>query len=161
MNVRDRANRYDILNRIVPHLLVEPFETAALYGEVVLEGWNDLMGCVTGNGAGLSLPQGVTSREDVVEAELRHRLWLQDCFGVLYALGQENDINLKTQPDRVDDFIERLRACKQSVAFLDLTLDSLIKAIILPEDDQAALSMMLQDNLEITSTTDRIADHLA
>jgi len=38
---------------------------------------------------------------------------------------------------RVEDFIESLRACKDTVEYLNLTLESLLSTVILPDRDSA------------------------
>ena len=151
---------YAILNKVVPHLLVEPFETAAIYDDVTCEGWDQLMDCVTKHGKGLSLPEDVKSPEEVVPAELRHALWLQSCSGDLDGLGQAHDLSLHTQPERVDEFIDHLRERKDTVKFLDLTLDSLMKRIILPEADQPLFMAMMKDNLGMGSSACCLAEFL-
>ncbi len=93
-------------------------------------------------------------------AELRHKLWLQVCFDDLSGLGQEPELNLKDQPDRMDDFIDHLRAHKESVQFFALTLDSLLRRLILPDADAPLFVEMVQKRLSLGSVREPIADHL-
>src|SRR5436305_13213904 len=67
---------YVILNKIVPHLLIEPYRTFDPHGEAECDGWEQTSTALRENGQGLSLPPGVESPEEVVPAELRHKLWL-------------------------------------------------------------------------------------
>ena len=151
---------YEILNKIVPHLLIEPFVTSEVHDEVRCEGWGPLATCLRRHGEGLSLPEGVASAVDVVPAELRHKLWLQDCFDHLSGLGQEDEINLREQPDRIEWFLRSLQEHKNSVDFFGLTLDSLLTRVILPGRDRSLFIEMMQEKLKLQSGGESIADHL-
>lgn len=149
-----------MLNKIVTHLLTEPFRTAEVMHEVNCEGFSQLMDALREHGQELSLPPGIPSPEEVIPAELRHKLWLQLCFDALGGLGQEPELNLKEQPDRIDWFIDRLREHKDSVRFLGLGLESLMKRVILPTCDQPLFVEMMQMQLALRSIQESIADRL-
>jgi hypothetical protein len=151
-----------ILNKIVPHILVEPFRTADAHYGVHSEGWRNLVDCLAEHADCLSLPQGVSSPLEVVPIGLRHTLWLQDCFDVLSGLGQYEDLTLENeeQQDRIDDFIAVMREHGDSVQFFNLTLDSLLEQVILPERDRPIFVKMMQEKLGIKTTTEQIADYL-
>jgi len=153
---------YVILNKIVPHLLIEPYRTFDSHEEVKCDGWNQIATALREHGQGLSLPSGVESPEEVVPAELRHKLWLQWCFNDLSGLGQGVELTLENpeEHERVDGFIESLRECKDSVAFLRLTLESLMTKLILPERDQPIFVKLIQEKLGLSSAKEQIADHL-
>jgi hypothetical protein len=153
---------YVILNKIVPHLLVEPLRTTDVPYEVQSEGWRRLVRCLNEYAGGLSLPLGVASPEEVVPVELRHKLWLQDCFDTLSGLGQDEELTLEDseQHYRIDEFIEGLRRHKETVAYFGLTLDSLLTKVILPEKDRLIFIQVMQDKLGMKFTSDRIADYL-
>ena len=153
---------YEILRKIAPHLLVEPFKTSDMHTESQCDGWQNLVHCLNKHAGGLSLPQGVASPVEVVPADLRHKLELQDCFNALSGLGQFDDATLEVEDQRyrVEDFIESLRECKETVAYFALTLDSLLTRVILPNRDKPIFVQMVQKTLGLKSTTDRIADHL-
>jgi hypothetical protein len=93
---------------------------------------------------------------------MRHKLWLQFCFKNLSGLGQGDSLTLEDHEEhyRVDWFIESLRECKESVAFIGLTLESLLAMVILPAKDQPIFLKMMQDKLGLHSSQDQIADHL-
>ena len=150
-----------ILNKIVPRILVEPFPTADAHYAVHSEGWRNLVDCLAEHGDGLSLPQGVSSPLEVVPIGLRHTLWLQDCFDALSGLGQYEDLTLENeeQQDRVDIFITAW-GHGNSVQFFDLTLDSLLERVVLPERDRPIFVKMMQDKLGMKAKTDQIADYL-
>lgn len=153
---------YVILNKVVPHLLIEPFKTFDIHQEVQCDGWKQIMTALAEHGQCLSLPPGVESYREVVPADLRHRLWLQYCFDMLSGLGQEEELTLanEEQQDRIDWFIRRLRECKEGVVYFGLTLDSLLTRVILPETDRLLLIEMMQTKLGLKSTQDQIADRL-
>jgi hypothetical protein len=150
----------EILNQIVPHLLIEPFDTSAVFWEVKSEGFPKLMDAVRKHGHGLSLPGGANSPEEVIPAELRHKLWLQACFVDLAGLGQEPEINLTEQPERINWFIEHLRKHKDSVRLLGLTLETMMKRVLLPDTDQPIFTNLMRDQLLLTSIQEPIAPHL-
>ena len=152
-----------ILNQIVPHILVEPFRTADVHYGVHAEGWRNLVDCLAEHGDGLSLPSGFHHRPwRSSTSELRHKLWLQDCFDALSGLGQDEGLTLENeeQQDRIDEFIAALRDHSDSIQFFNLTLDSLLERVILPEKDKTIFVRMMQDKLGIKSTAEPIADYL-
>jgi hypothetical protein len=151
-----------ILNKIVPHLLTDPFRTFEIQEEVKSDGWHQIMTGLEGHGQGLSLPPGVASYQEVVPADLRHRLWLQYCFNDLAGLGQEDDLTLEDPEEhyRIGEFIDHLRECKESVAHFGLTLDSLLTRVILPERDRALFLQLMQDKLGLSSAREQIAGRL-
>ena len=151
-----------ILNRITPYLLIEPYRTFDCQDGVKCEGWEQIVTALREHGQDLLLPPGVESAEMVVPAELRHKLWLQYCFNELSGLGQDDELTLETpgQQDRIDGFIDRLRQCKESVAYFELTLDSLLSRVILPGKDQPIFLKMMQDSLGLCSAQEQIVNHL-
>ncbi len=153
---------YVILNRIVPHLLIEPFKTSDVQDGVQLDGWNQITEALDEHGQGLSLPPGVASHREVVPADLRHKLWLQHCCEMLSGLGQDEGLTLanEDQQYRIDAFIDRLRECKEGVAHLGLTLESLLTRIILPDRDQPLFVRRMQEKLGLGGTQEPIAGRL-
>lgn len=100
---------------------------------------------------------------EVVPAELRHKLQLQDCFGALSGLGQEEELapeNERQLEYRVSDFPGLLRENRESVRYFALTLDSLLTMVIVPEKDKPILIRVMLEKLGMKSTADLIADHL-
>ena len=71
---------YEIMRKIVPHLLLEKYKTSDIQNEVIGEGWPRLVECLQTFGNGLSLPKGIENVIDVVPVDLQHKLWLQHCF---------------------------------------------------------------------------------
>ncbi len=153
---------YVILEKIVPHLLIEPFKTSDVHDEAQCDGWEQIMTALDKDGEGLSLPPGVASYRDVVPADLQHKLWLQYCFNDLAGLGQDEDMTLADPEEhyRIDWFIDHLRECNESVAHFGLTLESLLTRVILPDEDQPIFLQMMQDKLGLSTAQDQIADRL-
>src|SRR5260370_21978000 len=54
---------YIILNKIVPHLLIEPFRTFDVHEEVKLDGWHRIMTALDKQDQGLSLPPHMPSHK--------------------------------------------------------------------------------------------------
>ena len=153
---------YAILRKIAPRLLIEPYRTFDCQEDVKCHGWDCIMTAIRTHGQWLSLPPGVASPEEVVPAELRHKLSLQYCFNDLSGLGQEEGLTL-TDPEesyRIEWFIQHLRECKEAVAFFGLTLNSLLTKVILPERDQPIFFKAIQDAFDIGSADEQIADRL-
>jgi hypothetical protein len=146
----------------VPHLLIEPFRTFDLHEEVKSDGWPRIATALQEQGQGLSLPPGVATHEGVVPADLRHKLWLQYCFDALDGLGQEEDMTLADPEElwRIDEFIDHLRECQESVAHVGLTLESLLTRVILPERDRPIFTELMQQKLGLRSAQEPIADRL-
>ncbi len=151
-----------ILNRMLPCLLVEPFRTFEPPAAERFEAWRYLVACLEAFGEGLSLPAAATCAVEVIPIALRHKLWLQDCFEFLSGLGREDDLTLerKSQRYRVEDFVEGLRQHRDAVRYLNLTLDSLLAVLILPDRDTPIFLQAIQESLAMNSPTDRLADYL-
>lgn len=149
---------YVILNKIVPHLLMEPYRTFDVKSEVQSEGWMQILTALDEHGQDLSLPAGVASYREVVAADLRHKLWLQYCFEVLDGLGQDDDLYLEEDdPWRVDELIDCLRQYKDSVAYFGLTLDSMLTRVILPERDRPLFVKLMRAKLGLKTGQEQIA----
>lgn len=153
---------YVILNKIVSHLMIEPFRTFDCHKEVKCDGWTQIVTALRKHGEGLSLPPGVKSPEEVVPAEMRHKLWLQWCFNDLSGLGQEEELTLEDHEEhyRIEWFIDHLRECKESVAFFGLTLDSLLTRVVLPDKDKPIFVKLMQEKLGLGSAQEQIANRL-
>lgn len=151
-----------ILNEIVSRLLIEPFRTFDIPDEVQCDGWKDVVRCLRNHATDLSLPENVSPPIRVIPLELRHKLWLQDCFNTLSGLGQEEELTLE-DPDqhyRIDDFIGCLQDHKDTVHHFGLTLDSLMERVILPEKDRPIFVQLMQERLDLKSAAEQIAQHL-
>jgi hypothetical protein len=159
---RPSVTWYAIVRKVASHLLMTPYRTSDLHYEVTCDGWPNLVAILEEHGAGLSLPEGVDRPVDVVLAELQHKLWLQTCFDQLSGLGQEVELTLRNeeQQDRITWFIRDLQEHKESVEALDLTLETMLRMLVLPPPDEPIFLRMMQEQLGLASTKDRIAEHL-
>ena len=153
---------YVILNKIVPHLLIEPYRTFDIHEEVKCDGWEEIVTALDEHGDGLSLPAGVSSYQEVVPADLRHKLWLQSCFDAVSGLGQDEELTLHDpeQHYRIAEFVENLRNHRDSVAYFGLTLESLLKRVVLPDRDEPIFLTMMQDQLGLKSGHEPLAERL-
>lgn len=153
---------YETVKILATHLLLDEFRTFDIYFGVTTEGWAELAEAVEDYGIYLTLPEGIKSPIDVVPAIIQHKLWLQWCFEELYGIGQEEEITLenKEQHFRIDGFIDRLIECKESVQYLDLTLQTMLNTLILPEKDEKIFIEQMIKKLGLSSIDDHIADFL-
>ena len=160
---RPRQLWYEIVRTVAPHLLVPQFKTFEVHYAVTTDGWKDLVAALEQHGEGLSLPEGIEQPVEVVPAELRHRLWLQTCFEVLSGLGQEEELTLLDQEEhyRIEEFIASFRKHEESVEFLDLTLEKLLKVLVMTPQDEPIFIEMMKQGLGLTSTQDKIAERLS
>lgn len=153
---------YTIVRKIAPRLLVEPYRTAEEHDDVIADGWKELERTLEDDSDGLSLPDGAESAIDVIPATLRHKLKMQNCFSELDGLCEEEDNILADKEEHytVDWFLDELRDCKASVKFLGLTLNSLLRSLILPKKDEPIFTDLVKQKLGINSADDQLADYL-
>jgi len=141
---------------------VQQFKTSDSHFEVTTEGWPELVECLQEHGNDLSLPEDANSSIDVIPEETQHQLWLQYCFDALSGLGQP-DVDGLDNPEthfRIKMFTDRLRECKASVQFLDLTLEMLLSTLILPPNDAKIFVDLVLRKLGMRSAKDHIAEFL-
>ena len=150
----------EIVATAAPYLLRQPFKTFEVTYGVFFEGWPALVEALEDHGKFLSLPQGAKKHLDVIPEDIQHKLWLQDCYDVLSGIGQEEDINLQTQPDRIEEFIEALQECKSSLEFLGLNLEKMLQTLVMPERDRKIFVKEFIAQLGMASEQDPIAEFL-
>ncbi|MEA2060497.1 MAG: hypothetical protein U9P10_08340 [Thermodesulfobacteriota bacterium] len=154
---------YEILRKVIPELILDPFETYEFNDEIYHEGWIRLVECLEEDGEDLPLPEGVNDPFNVIPSEIRHRLWLQYCFDGLSGLGQQEELTLANENQkhwRIELFIQRLREFKDSVKYLDLTLDEMFKLVKLLPRDQDILIESFKEELNIKSESQKIHEVL-
>ena len=150
---------YEIVNKIVPKLILAPFETYKINYDIYSECWPEIVKCIKEHAQDLSLPKGITTPIDVIPPEIRHKLWLQYCFDVLSGLGQEEELtlaNIDQKSWRIKTFIETLKECKESVGYFDLTIESLFNSLKLPKIDERILVESLFLELGIESPSEKL-----
>jgi len=154
---------YETVRKVVPKLILDPFETSNRYLETYHDGWSQLVECLDNYAQDLSLPDAVTSPIDVVPEEIRQRLWLQDSFNMLAGIGQEEELTLENEeqkPWRIKEFIKDLKKYKDSVKYFDLTIEKLLNMVKLPLKDEKILVESLLEKLKMKSVSDRLFDYL-
>jgi hypothetical protein len=60
----------------------------------------------------------------------------------------------------IGEFIDKLREHRDSVGFLNLSLENLLTVLILPREDEPIFIEVMTKQLALASTKDKIADHL-
>ena len=158
-SIRPKEPWYDTINKIVPQMITEPFRTT----EPHLEIWSYLVDDLHEEAGGLSLPPGVASPVEVVLEELRHKLWLQDCYDALCELDGTEEVTLENDEQcelRMEDFVSSLREQKESVQYFDLTIDSLLTKVIVPEKEGPILIREMLERLGMKSTAEPLANYL-
>ena len=154
---------YEILNKVVPKLILDPFATYEIRNEIYHEGWSRVVECLEKYGKNLSLPKGISSPLDVIPDAIRHRLWLQDCFDVLSGLGQEEELTLENEEQkswRIEEFIDSLKEYKYSVEYYNLTIEKLFQLVKLPANDEKILVKSMLEKLGIESSSEKLCDFL-
>jgi hypothetical protein len=146
-----------IIQKIAKWLLVDPLRTSDFHFACATEGWPNLYECMEAPENRLMPPDGMASPIDVVPEELQHRLWLQSCFDPLVGIGQptyQEDpevIRLKDDPYRVEEFIEELKKHRNTVESLNLTLENMLKILVMPKDDEKFFVTLMKKNLGLES----------
>lgn len=150
---------YEVLRQITARLLLDPFDVTAPRYDVHCDAWNELEKCLVAHTAGLSLPEGVATALDVIPTELRHRLRLQYCFHALPNSGYEN-LSIDDPDSPINWFVNDLQESREAIEQLDLTLDSLLTMLTLPEDELPHFVRVMKQRLGIESTKERMARRL-
>lgn len=156
---RPRQSWYEIARKIAPHILREPLRTVDGGFWAMHEGWPELVEALEKFGSDLSLPPDAESPLDIFPLDLRHRLWLQVCFDALVGLGQDEELTLASESQReyrIEWFINCLRRHKDTVEFLDLTLETLLTRVILPPKDEELFVEIMLKELGLTAPQDRL-----
>jgi hypothetical protein len=154
---------YETLRKIVPKLILDPFETYEIYDAIYDEGWPGLVECLDEYAHVLSLPDGITSPIDVFPEDIRHRLWLQSCFSVLGGIGQEEELTLENKdqkPWRIKEFVNTLKEHKNSVLYFNLTIEKLIQMVKLPLKDEKVLVESMLKKLKMKPVSEKLYDYL-
>jgi hypothetical protein len=160
---RPKEPWYEIARKVVPYILQEPFKTDAVMYQVVSEGWPMLVEVLETHARDLSLPTDAGEPLDIFPVDLRHRLWLQICFDALSGLGQEDDLTLanpQQQEYRIEWFLRCLKQHKDTVKYLDLSLDTLLTMIIMPSIDEEIFVQLMTERLGLPSSQVHLAEFL-
>jgi len=154
---------YETLRKIAPKLILDPFKTYEIHNEIFYEELPRLVECLDEYARDLSLPEGTNSPKDVIPDDIRHRIWLQYCFDALSGLGQEEELTLENEdqkPWRIEGFINALKENKDSVKYLNLTIETLLKMIKLPMKDEKIFVESMLKKLKMKSISEKLYDYL-
>ncbi len=154
---------HETIKKVVPKLILDPFKTYEIHDEIYHEGWPRLVECLEEHASNLSLPEGIVSPIDVIPAAIRHRLWLQYCFDELSGLGQEEELTLENENQkswRIEEFIDSLKECKDSVKYYNLTIEKLPELVKLQPKDEKILFDSMLEKLGMKSLSEKLYDVL-
>ena len=153
---------YEIARKIVPRFIQDPFRTDVTYYEIVFDGWPTVVDALDTYCRDLSLPEGIDSPFDIFPPSVQHRLNLQLCLDELHGLGQDEEMTLANEEQlyRIDDFISVARGYKDSVQYLGLTLEKLLKKVIMPPKDEKIFIDNIMVQLGMNSKQEQLANFL-
>ncbi len=154
---------YEMTQKLAPLMLREPFYTKDAWEFwTAHEGWSTLQEVLSTYGYQLPLPIGVKHPLEVIPEDLRHRLNLQTCFSELGGLGYKPGMSLNNEAEheRIEWFIRQLKQHKASVNYFQLTLETLLSKMILPEDDTPIFIQLFTQQLNLPSNTVALNDFL-
>jgi len=158
VNDRARPSRpwYDVLRRIVEHLLLDSFDTATAYDPVYLKGWTHLCESLEAYGGGLSTPPGKKAHSEAVPLEIQHCLRLQQAFAPL--VGLDLLVSEKKIRERVEKFVTELQEAGDTARFLGLTRDRLLTILVMPSKVREIFVEVVSEKLGVTSGHGSIGD---
>lgn len=159
---------YETIRKIASALVMDTFDTSEIHYASAVEGWHEIADCLEEHGKNLMLPEAANSPIDVVPKYIRHRLLFQCCLGELDGLGQkyksceDRVISLEDTDGeaRIEAFIDALRDNRESLEYLDMTLERLYEILVLPPDDKEILTRAMFKEFGLSSEKDLIADFM-
>jgi len=154
---------YEMLRKVVPKLILDPYETSKILADIYFNGWPRLLVCLDGKAQYLSLPDGVYRPLDVIPDRIRHRLWLQHCFEMLYGIGHDEYWIPENEDEKyrqIEDFISALKEFKEAVKYFDLSIKKMLKLVKLPPKYEKIFIKSLMETLGIKSISNKIYDVL-
>lgn len=151
---------YASLKRLAAELVMPTYDTTDEQSHSILDAWPQLVESVDIHAINLELPKGVTTPSGVVPPEIRHRLWIQSSLGRLGGLGKYFSASDENGQENIRNFVCDLRRRKDSVEYLDMTLDSLLTILKLPLAEQPLFIGSFQKEIGLSSTKERIAPKL-
>jgi hypothetical protein len=160
--VRPNKPWYEIAKKIAVHFLQIPFKTNEANYEIICDGWAVLVDTLETHAQNLSLPKGAETPIDIFPLNLRHSLNLQFCFTEdLYGLGiDETTFEDEEHHYRIEDFIQTLRIYKDSVQYLNLTLEKMLTRVSMPPKDEKIFIDLMIAKLGMNSPQEQLAKFL-
>lgn len=153
---------WEPVRKIGEALVQEKYKTYESDSMAYIRGARRLLEDVEKLGADLSLPEGVETAVEVLPQDALCRLRLQACFEEIVGLGEALTQTLE-DPEDGDDlafFVENLRNIKPCVAYLDVTIETMLKIIVFLPPARKALTRKMLELLEMPSADEKLADYL-
>jgi len=149
---------YKIVEQIVPKLVVDELDLNDDYFMLYTQGWAKLVIALNEQAKDLSQPPETTNWLTIIPEKTRHRLWVQYCFSQFAGLGSAEALTLhnEEQHTRIDWFMQCIEQHKASLAYFNLTIETLLDNINLPPDDRAVLVEAVVNQLELDSSDQRL-----
>ena len=99
---------------------------------------------------------------EIFPPEIFHQLNLQLCLDWLSGLGQDDELTLenKEQQYRVEDLIMCLKELKETTKYLNLTLETLLSKVKMPEKDEIIFKILMTKYLSLPSEKVHLIDYL-
>jgi hypothetical protein len=153
---------YEIAKKIAARFLQIRFKTNEANYEIICDGWAVLVDTLETHAQNLSLPKGAETPIDIFPLNLRHSLNLQFCFTEdLYGLGiDETMLEDEEHHYRIEDFIQTLRVYKDSVQYLNLTLEKMLTRVSMPPKDEKIFIDLMIAKLGMNSPQEQLAKFL-
>ncbi len=136
---------YQTFDRLLDRLFIERIDTERGDDIELLELGGRLLDAVEAHASPLSLPAGVASLAELLADARVSRVRAQLLFDPLFGLGHELDdsgritLSDPEQADRVDEFIDGLRAAAPHLERLGWGLYELLEVVVLPAEEQRLL----------------------
>ncbi len=154
---------YEMAKKMAVYFLQIPFKTNEANYEIICDGWAVLVDILETHAQHLSLPKGAETPIDIFPLNLQHSLNLQFCFTEdLYGLGLEEETTFenKEQHHRIEDFIQTLRVYKDSVQYLNLTLEQMLTRVSMPPQDEKIFIDLMIAKLGMNSPQEQLEKFL-
>ena len=160
---RPKEPWYEIARKIISKVVVEPFETEEGPSPVIFEGWEILVETLEEHGQYLSLPEGVQKPIEIFPKNLRHLIQLHLCFDALSGLGQDAELTLANPEQReyrMKWFLKCIRKSKNTLQYFELSLETLLRRIIMPPKDEVIFIRLMTEELNLPSLQAKLVDYL-
>lgn len=160
---RPKEPWYEVLRKIIPNIIEDPLRTIDGGSEAIYEGWPMLKEALEEYGQYLSLPPDTQKAIDIIPLELQHLLELHLCFDALTGLGQEEELTLENPEQReyrIEWFLRCIKEHRESIQFFDLSLETLLRKIILPPTDEKVFVRLMTKELDLPSPQASLAEFL-
>ena len=142
---------------------MDRFKTFEVHYAVTTDGWKELVAALdAARGGPVAARGGRKARSRSCPSSCGTGCGSRHVSGHSPGSGQEEELTLRDPEEhyRIEEFIACLRKHRESVEFLDLTLEKLLKVLVLPPQDEPIFIEMMKKELGLNSMQDRIAERL-